>query len=70
MALAQGTAASGQEEDKQNDVFTAFQTYPRQLLEVLDWQLKGNMVQSTLFLDDEYMKLSFPNWSIVRKIGD
>ena len=21
-------------------------------------------------LDDEYMKLSFPNWSIVRKIGD
>ena len=201
MALVQGTAASGQEEDKQNDVFIAFQTYPRQLLEVLDWlteqdadplseyyhcldldkvsamgqscggaqvlavahdsriktcimlnsgigdtelqgcsketlkslhtsvlyliggsmdvcfhnaqldferisndipvvmintddghcgtycesgggtyvvivrkwldwQLKGNMVQSTLFLDDEYMKLSFPNWSIVRKIGD
>ena len=33
----------------------------------LDWQLKGKVGQSALFLDDEYLKLKFPEWQGVRK---
>lgn len=33
----------------------------------LDWQLKGKVGQSALFLDDAYIKTFFPDWTIVRK---
>ena len=33
----------------------------------LDWQLKGKVGQSALFLDDEYLKMKFPDWTVVRK---
>lgn len=33
----------------------------------LDWQLKGRVGQSALFLDDEYLKEFFPDWTLVRK---
>ena len=33
----------------------------------LDWQLKGKIGQSALFLDDEYLKMKFPDWQGVRK---
>ena len=33
----------------------------------LDWQLKGRVGQSALFLDDEYLKMKFPEWQGVRK---
>lgn len=33
----------------------------------LDWQLKGNIESSSLFLDDSVIAREFPTWSIVRK---
>ena len=33
----------------------------------LDWQLKGKVGQSALFLDDEYFKTFHPDWTEVRK---
>ena len=33
----------------------------------LDWQLKGKVGQSALFLDPEYGKTMFPDWTIVNK---
>ncbi len=33
----------------------------------LDWQLKGQVGQSALFLDDEYLRMKFPEWQGVRK---
>lgn len=33
----------------------------------LDWQLKDNVGQSALFLDPEYGKTMFPDWTVVRK---
>ena len=33
----------------------------------LDWQLKGKVGQSALFLDDEYFAKEHPEWTIVRK---
>ncbi len=33
----------------------------------LDWQLKGKVGQSALFLDEEYEQMKFPQWSFVRK---
>lgn len=33
----------------------------------LDWQLKDNVGQSALFLDPEYSKTMFPDWTVVRK---
>lgn len=33
----------------------------------LDWQLKGKVGQSALFLDDSYIKTFFPTWEIERK---
>ena len=33
----------------------------------LDWQLKGQVGQSALFLDQEYLKKMFPDWEMVNK---
>jgi dienelactone hydrolase len=33
----------------------------------LDWQLKKQEGQSALFLDDEYIKMKYPDWTIERK---
>ena len=44
-----------------------FRTYPKMLLEVFDWQLNGRVGRYALFLDDEYLKMKFPEWQGVRK---
>ena len=41
--------------------------YAKAVVKWLDWQLKGKVGQSALFLDDEYLKLKFPDWQGVRK---
>ena len=41
--------------------------YAKAVVKWLDWQLKGQVGQSALFLDDEYLKLKFPEWKGVRK---
>ena len=41
--------------------------YAKAVVKWLDWQLKGQVGQSALFLDDEYLKLKFPEWQGVRK---
>ncbi|MCQ2145142.1 MAG: hypothetical protein MJY72_05325 [Bacteroidales bacterium] len=33
----------------------------------LDWQLKGKVGESAMFLDDEYEAKFYPNWTFVRK---
>ena len=34
--------------------------YAKAVVKWLDWQLKGRVGQSALFLDDEYLKMKFP----------
>jgi hypothetical protein len=41
--------------------------YAKAVIKWLDWQLKGKIGQSALFLDDEYLKMKFPEWQGVRK---
>ena len=41
--------------------------YAKAVIKWLDWQLKGKVGQSALFLDDEYLKMKFPDWQGVRK---
>ena len=41
--------------------------YAKAVIKWLDWQLKGKVGQSALFLDDEYLKFKFPEWQGVRK---
>jgi len=41
--------------------------YAKAVVKWLDWQLKGLVGQSALFLDDEYLKMKFPEWQGVRK---
>ena len=41
--------------------------YAKAVVKWLDWQLKGRVGQSALFLDDEYLKMRFPEWEGVRK---
>ena len=41
--------------------------YAKAVVKWLDWQLKGLVGQSALFLDDEYLKMKFPDWQGVRK---
>lgn len=41
--------------------------YAKAVVKWLDWQLKGRVGQSALFLDDEYLKMKFPEWEGVRK---
>ena len=41
--------------------------YAKAVVKWLDWQLKGRVGQSALFLDDEYLKMKFPEWQGVRK---
>ena len=41
--------------------------YAKAVVKWLDWQLKGKVGQSALFLDDEYLKMKFPEWQGVRK---
>ena len=41
--------------------------YAKAVIKWLDWQLKGKVGQSALFLDDEYLKMKFPEWQGVRK---
>ena len=41
--------------------------YAKAVVKWLDWQLKGQVEQSALFLDDEYLKMKFPEWKGVRK---
>ena len=41
--------------------------YAKAVVKWLDWQLKGRVGQSALFLDDEYLKMKFPEWKGVRK---
>ena len=41
--------------------------YAKAVVKWLDWQLKGQIGQSAIFLDDEYLKLKFPEWQGVRK---
>ena len=41
--------------------------YAKAVVKWLDWQLKGQVGQSALFLDDEYLKMKFPEWQGVRK---
>ena len=41
--------------------------YAKAVVKWLDWQLKGRVGQSALFLDDEYLKMVFPDWQGVRK---
>ena len=41
--------------------------YAKAVVKWLDWQLKGKVGQSALFLDDEYLKMKFPDWQGVRK---
>ncbi len=41
--------------------------YAKAVVKWLDWQLKGRVGQAALFLDDEYLKMKFPDWQGVRK---
>ena len=41
--------------------------YAKAVVKWLDWQLKGQVGQSALFLDDDYLKMKFPEWQGVRK---
>jgi len=41
--------------------------YAKAVVKWLDWQLKGHVGQSALFLDEEYLKMKFPEWQGVRK---
>ena len=41
--------------------------YAKAVVKWLDWQLKGRVGESALFLDDEYLKMKFPEWQGVRK---
>lgn len=41
--------------------------YAKAVVKWLDWQLKCKVGQSALFLDDEYLKMKFPEWQGVRK---
>ena len=41
--------------------------YAKAVVKWFDWQLKGQVGQSALFLDDEYLKMKFPEWQGVRK---
>jgi hypothetical protein len=41
--------------------------YAKVVVKWLDWQLKGRVGQSAIFLDDEYLKMKFPEWQGVRK---
>ena len=41
--------------------------YAKAVVKWLDWQLKGQVGQSALFLDDEYLKMKFPEWQGIRK---
>ena len=41
--------------------------YAKAVVKWLDWQLKGQVGQSALVLDDEYLKMKFPEWQGVRK---
>ena len=41
--------------------------YAKAVIKWLDWQLKGQVGQSALFLDDEYLKMKIPEWQGVRK---
>ena len=41
--------------------------YAKVVVKWLDWQLKGKVGQSAIFLDDEYLKMKFPDWQVVRK---
>ena len=41
--------------------------YAKAVIKWLDWQLKGKVGQSALFLDDEYLKMKVPEWQGVRK---
>ena len=41
--------------------------YAKAVVKWLDWQLKGKVGQAALFLDDEYLKMKFPEWQGVRK---
>ena len=41
--------------------------YAKAVIKWLDWQLKGKVGRSALFLDDEYLKMKFPEWQGVRK---
>ena len=41
--------------------------YAKAVVKWLDWQLKGRVGQSALFLDDEFLKMKFPEWQGVRK---
>jgi len=41
--------------------------YAKAVIKWLDWQLKGKVGQPALFLDDEYLKMKFPEWQGVRK---
>ncbi|MBQ1618981.1 MAG: hypothetical protein II095_05550 [Bacteroidales bacterium] len=38
--------------------------YAIAVLKWIDWQLKGEVGQSALFLDPEYIKLRFPDWTL------
>ena len=41
--------------------------YAKAVVKWLDWQLKGQVGKSALFLDDEYLKMKFPEWQGIRK---
>ena len=41
--------------------------YAKAVVKWLDWQLKDKVRHSALFLDDEYLKMKFPEWQGVRK---
>ena len=41
--------------------------YAKAVVKWLDWQLKGKKEQSALFLNDDYLKKTFPEWTGVRK---
>ena len=41
--------------------------YAKAVVKWLDWQLKGQVGQSALFLDDDYLKMKFPEWQGIRK---
>ncbi|MBR5686770.1 MAG: hypothetical protein IKX36_02310 [Prevotella sp.] len=41
--------------------------YAKAVVKWLDWQLKGKKKQSALFLNDKYLKKTFPEWTGVRK---
>ena len=41
--------------------------YGKVVTKWLDWQLKGKIAQSGLFLNDDYLKMSYPEWTVQRK---